>query len=250
MNDQQAAGTDEGTRRKQFVLVVDGDTRDAAATGLLLQNFGYTVTTVRSAEEAIELITIAVPALVVMELALPGMSGFDLLARIRQEANLAGIPVIVQTAVAGARTDDRCREMGCTVYLRKPVRTEELYRAVQSTLEITPRQNLRVNTYLRASVDGQAMGSELITVISDSGMFIKTLQPRSMGTDHTVTFVVSKRVIRVQAFVLYVYGFGEGPNKEPGMGMKFTSIAPGDREFLRQFIQAQVSPPVPPSTTV
>lgn len=247
MPEHHAAGADEGTRKKQFVLVVDGDARDAAATGLLLQNFGYSVTTVRSAEEALELIAIASPALVVMELSLPGMGGFDLLASIRQETHLAKIPVIVQTAVQDARTDDRCREDGCTLYLRKPVRMEDLYRAVQSTVERTPRRNLRVKTYLRASVDGQAMGSELITVISDSGMFIKTLQPRPTGTDHRVTFVVSKRAITVQAVVLYVYAFGEGPNKEPGMGMKFTSIAPQDQEFLRSFIQSQVNPPVPPS---
>ena len=247
MNEQK--GPAEGERKKQFVMVVDGDARDSAATGMLLQNFGYSVTMLRSAEEAIELIAIAVPALVVMELTLPGMSGFDLLARIRQEARLAKIPVIVQTSVRDARSDDRCREEGCTVYLRKPVRIEDLYRAVQSTLERTPRQNLRVSTYLRASVGGQAMGPELITVISDSGMFIKTLQPRPVGTEHAVTFMVSKRVIAVKASVLYVYAFGEGPNKEPGMGMKFTSIEPRDREFLQKFIQAQVSPPVPPSAS-
>ena len=247
MSDHQTR-SDEGTRTKQFVMVVEGNARDAAATGMLLQNFGYSVSMVRSAEEAIELITIAVPALVVMELALPGMSGFDLLARIRQDARLVKIPVIIQTSVADARSDSTCREDGCTVYLRKPVRTEDLYRAVQSTLERTPRQNLRVSTYLRASVGGQAMGPELITVISDNGMFVKTLQPRSVGTEHVVTFVVNKRVIEVKATVLYVYSFGEGPNKEPGMGMRFTSIDPRDREFLQNFIRAQITPPVVPAT--
>jgi len=59
---------------------------------------------------------------------------------------------------------------------------------------------------------------------------------------------VSKRVITVTARVLYVYGFGEGPHKEPGMGMKFLAIEPGDREFLRTFIQSQIVPPVPPSS--
>jgi len=247
MHEQLAAGTDDGARRKQFVLVVDSDPRDASATGMLLQNFGYSVSTVASAEEALELITVAVPALVVMELTLPGMSGFDLLARVRQDARLTKVPVIVQTAVPDIRTDDRCREEGCTLYLRKPVPMEDLYRAVQSTLERTPRRNLRAATYLRASVDGQAMGPELITVISDSGMFIKTLKPRPVGTEHAVTFVVSKRVITVKAAVLYVYAFGEGPHKEPGMGMKFLSIDGQDKAFLRKFIESQISPPVPPS---
>lgn len=248
MKEPKAEGADEQTRRKQFVLVVDSETQDAAATGMLLQNFGYSVTTVRSAEEALELIAVALPALVVTELSLPGMSGFDLLARIRQDEGLAKIPVIVQTAVQDARTDDRCETEGCTLYLRKPVRMEDLFRAVQSTVERTPRSNLRAGTYLRASVDGAGMGPELITVISDSGMFIKTLKPRPVGSEHSVSFVVSKRVIAVTARVLYVYGFGEGPHKEQGMGMKFLAIGTGDREFLRTFIQSQIVPPVPPSS--
>lgn len=248
MHMQQTGGPDEGTRKKQFVLVVDSDIRDAAATSMLLQNFGYSGTTVSSAEEALELIAIAVPALVVMELSLPGISGFDLLARIRQDERLARIPVIVQTAVSDARTDDRCKSDDCTLYLRKPVHMEDLFRAVQSILERTPRRNLRAATYLRASMDGQAMGTELITVISDSGMFIKTLDPRPVGSDHSVTFVVHKRVITVKAAVLYVYKFGEGPHKEPGMGMKFLNIGAQDKEFLRKFIQSQISPPVPPAS--
>jgi CheY-like chemotaxis protein len=249
MSEHQPIDPEEGVRTKQFVLIVDSNVRDSFSTGMLLQNFGYTVTTVRSAEEALEMITIAVPTLVVMDLDLPGMSGFDLLARVRREPDLSKIPVIVQTGMPDVRADDRCRAEGCTLYLRKPVRTEDLYRAVQSTIERTPRRNLRISTYLRASVDDQAIGAELITAISDSGLFIKTLDLLPAGTDHTVSFVVDRRVIRVRAVVLYGYGFSESPRQEPGMGMKFTSIEPGDRDFLRKFIQSQVTPPGSPSVS-
>jgi two-component system cell cycle response regulator DivK len=244
MAEEKKTGAEEQVRAKPFVLVVDGNPRDALTTGMLLQNFGYTVTSVKSVDEALEFISIAVPSLIIMELVLPDKSGQELLGRLRQALNLAIIPVIVQTSISDIETEGRCRAAGCTLYLRKPVNPENLYRAVQSTIEPTPRQNLRVSTYLRVSVGGSGQGIELITVLSDNGMFIKSLSPRPVGSTHTVSFMINRRVIKTGAVVLYTYAFGEGPYKDPGMGMKFTDILPEDRELIRQFIRQQVTPPI------
>jgi CheY-like chemotaxis protein len=246
MADLQTDREAEEIRKKRFVLVVDGNARDSLTTGMLLQNFGYTVTSVKSADEALEFIAIAVPTLIVMELDLPGTNGCDLLVHLRQVQQLTSIPIIIQTTRSESEIDSRCRDAGCTHYLRKPVNAENLYRCVQATIEPTPRQNIRVATYLRASVDGAGQGAELITVLSDNGMFIKTLTPRPVYSSHTVSFMISRRIIKVEAEVLYTYEFGEGPHKDPGMGMKFTSLRPEDREFIRQFIREQVSPPIGP----
>jgi CheY-like chemotaxis protein len=242
MAEAQADASEEKGRKKQFVLVVDGTPRDLLATSMLIQNFGYTVTSVRSAEEALEFISIAVPSLVVMEYILPGMNGRDLLDRIRTEPSLASIPVIVQTGFPNIDPNDKCEGPGCTLFLRKPVNPEHLYRAVQSTIEATPRQHIRISSYLRASIDGAGQGAELITMLSDEGMFIKTLNPRPTGTRHTVSFVLNHKIVRVEAQVLYTYEFGKGPNNDPGMGMKFTNLRPGDLELIHQFIQQQVKP--------
>jgi CheY-like chemotaxis protein len=243
----QGAADEDGGRKRQLVVVVESTTRDAAATTLLLQNFGYTVMTVRTAEEALELLSIAAPALIITEMVLPSMSGFDLLARVREDDRLASIPVIVQTALQDLASEERCRGIGCTLYLRKPVPTEVLYRAVQSTIEATPRQNLRAAVYLKASIDGAGIGAELLTVLSDDGMFIKTLSPRPVGTRHTVSFMLDRRIIKVEAAVLYVYGFDEGPGKDPGMGMSFLTIDPADRELLRDHIRKQLNPRITPA---
>ncbi len=235
---------DEEIKKKKFVLVVDGNARDSLATGMLLQNFGYTITSVKSVDEALEFISIAVPSLVITGLLLPGKSGQELLRHIRQDPSLAAIPVIVQTSLPDIKTEEECRGEGCTLYLRKPVSPEALYRAVQSTLERTPRQSIRISTYLRASIDGAGQGAELITVISDNGMFIKTLNPRPAGSRHTVSFMISRKIIKVGVEVLYTYAFGEGPYKDPGMGMKFTDISAGDRELIRKFIDQHVNPEI------
>ncbi len=237
---EQADGTEVAEKKKKFVLVVDNNTRDSFQAGMMLQNFGYNVTTVRTAEEALEFISIAVPSLIVTELVLPGMKGQDLLARIRKEPSLAKMPVIVQTSLPDIKVQDRCYEAGCTLYLKKPVDAESLYRAVQEAIEPTPRKNVRIPTFLKASVDGSGTGAEFVTVISNKGMFVKTLHPRPNGTNHGVSFILNKKIIKVEAQVLYSYGFGEGPSRDPGMGMKFVTISPEDVALIQAYIQENI----------
>jgi len=232
----------EVTEKKKFVLVVDNNSRDSFQAGMMLQNFGYNVTTVKSAEEALEFISIAVPSLIVMELVLPGMNGIDLLTRIRKQAPFAKIPIIVQTSIPDMKVQNRCYEAGCTLYLKKPVDAENLYRAVQESLERTPRKNVRISTFLKASVDGSGTGAEFVTVISNKGMFVKTLHPRAKGTVHGVSFILTKRIVRVEAEVLYSYGFGEGPSKDPGMGMRFVTISAEDQALVQTYIEENVNP--------
>jgi CheY-like chemotaxis protein len=239
---ERADGTEVKEKKKKFVLVVDNDTRDSFQTGMMLQNFGYNVTTVKTAEEALEFISIAVPSLIVMELVLPGMNGQDLLTRIRKDPPLAKMPVIVQTTRPDIKVQDRCYEAGCTLYLKKPVDAETLYRAVQEAIEPTPRKNVRIPTFLKASVDGSGPGAEFVTVISNKGMFIKTLHPRPKGTDHSVSLILNKKIIKVRAQVLYSYGFGEGPSKDPGMGMKFVTISAEDLALIQAYIQENIVP--------
>ena len=239
---EQANGTEVATKKKKFVLVVDNNTRDSFKAGMVLQNFGYSVTTVKAAEEALEYISIAVPSLIIMELDLPGMSGYDLLTRIRKEPSLVKMPVIVQTSLPDIKAQDRCYEAGCILYLKKPVDAEGLYRAVQEAIEPTPRKNVRIPTFIKGSVDGGGTGAEFVTVISNKGMFVKTLHPRPKGTNHTVSFVLNKKIIKVEAQVLYSYGFGEDPSKDPGMGMKFVTISPEDLALIRAYIQENIEP--------
>lgn len=233
-------------RKKRFILVVDNNHRDASYTGILLQNFGYNSAMVRSGEEALEFIAAAVPALVITELVLPGMNGLDLFERIAQDPARAAVPVIIQTKFTDREIEDRCRRAGCAGCLNKPVQTFELYRAVQQALEPTPRQNIRVPVNLNGSLEAMTSEAVFVTMLSDSGLFARTLDPQRVGSKHTVSFLLEDRIIRVDAVVLYAYGFEEGPQKEPGMGMKFLNLSPVDKDVIQNYIREHVSPGIAP----
>jgi len=233
-------------RKKRFILVVDNSHRDASYTGILLQNFGYNSVMVRSGEEALEFIAAGVPSLVITELVLPGMNGIDLFERITRDPSKAAVPVIIQTRVTELEIEDRCRRAGCAGCLNKPVQTFELYRAVQQALEPTPRQNIRVPVNLNASLEGMSSEAVFVTMLSDNGLFVRTLDPHPAGSKHTVSFLLEDRIIRVDAVVLYAYNFEDGPQKEPGMGMKFLNLSPVDKDMIQNYIRDKVSPGIAP----
>jgi len=240
------AGEDGAERRKRFVLVVDNNQRDANYIGFLLQNLGYNSTVVRSGEEALEFTVLAVPALVVTELVLPGINGLDLASRFGRDSLLSAVPLIIQTRFTSSEIEDSVRRAGVAGYVNKPVQPFELFRAVQQVLEPTPRQNIRVPVLLNASLDEASMDRDLVTMLSDEGLFLRTAEPRAVGSQHVVTFMLEIRVIRVDAIVLYAYRFSEEPQKEPGMGMKFLNLSPVDKDAIQNYIREQVSPGIAP----
>lgn len=248
----EGTGQQKQERARRFLLVVDGNARDSSYTGLLLQQFGYNVCTLQTAQQALEIMTAALPALIITELALPGANGLELLTQVRKNARTASIPVIILTSVSSSPIEQRCVQAGCAVYLKKPVQAEDLYRAVQAVIEETPRQVLRISTSLKAVIGGAQASGDLseegyISALSENGMFVKTMHPRPVNTQVSVTFVVRNRAVTVEGRVLYSYPPGEALLRDPGMGVQFVKISPEDRSFLQQIIREKVTEGVAPA---
>ncbi|MGZ2412809.1 CheY-like chemotaxis protein [Sphingomonas sp. F9_3S_D5_B_2] len=71
------------------------------------------------------------PALVLLDLNLPDMSGTDILARIKEDAALHRTPVVVLTTTDDKREIQRCYDLGCNVYITKPVNYESFADAIR-----------------------------------------------------------------------------------------------------------------------
>jgi serine phosphatase RsbU (regulator of sigma subunit) len=120
-----------GVRR---VLVVDDDRDINRLIRVRLERRGYEVTTAASGEEALEVLPAAAPDLAFIDVSMPGMSGLDLLARIRAEG--LDIGVIMTTAFSSEQTAILAMRQGADDYLRKPFETAEF----QVVLERTARR--------------------------------------------------------------------------------------------------------------
>lgn len=106
------------------LLVVDDDemAREAVALSLGRLNLRNPLVFARDGDEAIGLLQeIAVPALIVLDLEMPGRSGLETLGWVRSEPRLAAVPVLMLTGVAEMAEVDEAYKLGITSYLVKPV---------------------------------------------------------------------------------------------------------------------------------
>jgi CheY-like chemotaxis protein len=233
-------------RKTSFALLVDGYVRDLFTTGLLLQRLDYEVYIANSGEDALKIIEVARPSLMITELTLPQMSGLELLIRTRHEPETKSMPVIVHTALNDPKKEELCRVSGCAAFLKKPVEAGALYSAIQQATEKTPRQHIRLRTLLPVRIGGPAgIGTDYVTVLSEKGIFVRTLTPRPTGALLLVTIIIRSIPVKVKAVVLRSVSMNPGMYKEPGMAMKFVEISPTDKELLRNFIKGQIMKDIP-----
>jgi len=241
---------DKNEIMNRFIMVADGDMNDLVYISILLQRFHYHVCTAKTAAEALALTAIAPPVLVVTSQFLPDMSGYDLFLRLKLDPRTSEVPVIVITNAGDLLTAKRFRDVGVAACLDKPVKVEDLYPAVQAAIESRPRKNLRITTVLPVTVNGVLLSrdaGECATVLSEHGIYIRTLKPAVVNSRLLVTILVKNRLLSMDAVVLYTYGQGQGLFKEPGMGLKFVRVDPEDREFIRQYIREEITRGVAPS---
>jgi HAMP domain-containing protein/CheY-like chemotaxis protein/signal transduction histidine kinase len=117
------------------VLVVDDDVRNIFALSSVLERRGMIVLTAGTGREAIELID-STPdiAIVLMDIMMPEMDGYETMQVIRQNTLLRRLPIIALTAKAMKGDREKCLEAGASEYLAKPVNTEQLLSSLRMWL--------------------------------------------------------------------------------------------------------------------
>jgi len=232
-----------------YLLVVDSDANSLVFISRLLQRLKYHICSAKTAEEAIEMATVAVPSLVITDMSLSGMNGFELIQQLKQDPRTAGIPIIIETGPLTPKLDQMCRQAGAEACIEKPVQAEELYRKVQAAIEPKPRSHIRIQTRLPVYVSNKPLDAdagECASMLSAHGMFIRTLRPLPVRTILPVQITLSGHTVSAEAKVVYSNTFGQGAHGEPGMGLFFVDIALRDQDLIREYITAEVTKGIAP----
>jgi CheY-like chemotaxis protein len=119
----------------KLILVVEDNEKNMKLVRDLLQYEGYEILEADTAEEGLRLAGEYLPALILMDIGLPGISGFEALKRLRASSATAGIPVIAVTASVMTQDQQKITEAGFDGYQRKPLDIDEFLEAVRGTLE-------------------------------------------------------------------------------------------------------------------
>ncbi|NWA86011.1 MULTISPECIES: response regulator [unclassified Pseudomonas] len=117
------------------ILIVEDNEANMRLARLLLLNAGHTVLWAADAETGLTLAREKQPALILMDIQLPGMDGLAATSLLKQDPNTAHIPVIALTAMAMKEDREKTRLAGCDAYIIKPLRYKELYQVIDTLLQ-------------------------------------------------------------------------------------------------------------------
>lgn len=234
--------------RTRYVLTVDRNVTELVYLSMLLQRFSYSCCTTTNSSDAFDMAVTASPALMIIAMELADSSGLELIKRIKRDPRTESVPVIAKLDQITPGLERQFRDAGAAKLLTSPVRAEDLFQAVQNALEVSPRSNIRIRTRLPVKINGKLLDcgkGECISELSEHGIYIRTLEPCPVTSRVQVEIIFGALAVKVEAAVLYCHHTGEGPFKEPGMGLKFISISTEDAKFLRSVINEEIMIGIP-----
>jgi two-component system cell cycle response regulator DivK len=117
------------------VLIVDDNPLNSKLTRLLLRQDGFVVETAMNADEALGVLEQFKPRIILMDLQLPGVDGFELTRRVKSDPSLRDAIVIALTAYAMKGDEARALEAGCDGYIAKPIDTRTFVSRIRAFLE-------------------------------------------------------------------------------------------------------------------
>jgi len=116
------------------ILIVDDIRENRVLLEFILEREGFHTTSAESGEEALESVASSRPSLILLDLMLPGIDGFEVTARLKRDPATAGIPVLIVSAMHDRATRLRVVDAGAADLLVKPIDRVELCRRIRELL--------------------------------------------------------------------------------------------------------------------
>lgn len=116
------------------ILVADDEPALLRLLEFVLGRRGYVIQCVTNGNAAVEVLKTESPDLVILDVMMPGLDGYEVLTFIRETPRLEGLPVVMLTARAQLDDIQRGLTLGADAYLAKPFDPEELFSVVESLI--------------------------------------------------------------------------------------------------------------------
>jgi PAS domain S-box-containing protein len=165
----------------QRVLVVDDERLNRDLIVAMLSRERCEVTTAASGEEALAAVARRPPDLVVLDVMMPGMDGYEVARRLKRDAATRGIPVIILTALDDRQARLRGLEVGADDFLSKPVDHAELCMRVRNLLRLKAYGDFH-DRYI-AALEGE-VGSRTADVVESERLYRSTFDAAPVGVAH------------------------------------------------------------------
>ena len=122
----------------QSVLVVDDEPMARTLLRLMLVRAGFNVSEAENGRDALEKVRLNLPDIMILDVMMPGMDGFEVCQTLRDNELTASLPVIMLSAKTDLDSINYGLRVGATKYLKKPISPEALTDHLRETLDINP----------------------------------------------------------------------------------------------------------------
>src|SRR3954468_21577532 len=144
---KQAVMTLPADRRDATLLIVDDKPQNLRLISDFLAEQGFELMLTRSGAQALEKIQRAIPDLVLLDVTMPEMDGFEVCRRLKIDARTASVPVIFMTALDDTAHKVQGFRLGAVDYITKPIQREELLARIQHHVQLyTLEKELRAKS--------------------------------------------------------------------------------------------------------
>jgi len=231
------------TLRKKTVLVADDSETFVMYFSLLLKRLGFDVIPAENGLEALKLIKVTEPNLVMLDIKMPVMDGITALRMIKGDKRTTEIPVIMVTTDFKEETIEECKRLGCSGYITKPVDIAKIHEVLQECL-YSPmgfkRRHVRTSYTKKVSVIYNEKTFELYaSTLSEGGIYVTKKDPFPVGSEVKVILYLDEgKELCIDATVIYVKGvYGDLFKTPPGMALEFKNLNSDDLFLLRNYIK-------------
>ena len=181
-----------------WIFVVDDDTANLKMAGHILSKSGMRVTAFRSGETMLSALRENRPDLILLDIMMPGMDGFETITELKKQPGIHDIPVIFLTSDDEAETETRGLRLGAMDFIKKPFVPDVLVLRVRHTIEL-----VRLQKDLSTEVEKKTAAMEKLSM-----HIVETLADAIDAKD-TYTHGHSRRVAEYAAEIAKRFGYSE-----------------------------------------
>jgi two-component system cell cycle response regulator DivK len=121
---------------KRKILVIEDNEQNLYLIRYILEDCGYEVFSAADGKEGIVLAASLKPDLILLDIQLPGMDGYDVARHLRENPDLADTPIVAVTSYAMPGDKEKAMEAGCSGYIEKPIDPDTFDKQVEKYLSL------------------------------------------------------------------------------------------------------------------
>jgi CheY-like chemotaxis protein len=219
------------------LLIVDDDRLFHIIGRSFLKRESFSFDMAQSGPEALKKARSIQPDLVLLDYEMKDMNGCEVCHELKSDQNTQHIPVIICSSAASDNSRENCLAAGCSAFLLKPVRREDLISVVETILNEKQRSLPRALINLPVVVlINDRINDAVVRSLSVTGAFIVMADPPKPGDQFEVSFSTPELFTDPPFRVEVVWVGKKSEKSETGVGVRFLEMGYIEREFLARYV--------------